>query len=214
MKKLFHNVFRGGKQLYTLSLDPGQRVYGEKLVKYNSGELRQWDPNRSKLAAAIMNGLKNFPFDAGTGVLYLGAAQGTTPSHVSDVVEKGVVVCVEISQRAFEKLLPLCERRENMVPVLADANHPEEYADYLDGVSVVYQDVAQPRQAAIFVKNMALVKGYGLLCIKARSVDVSMEPKQVFKKEINVIKEAGIEVLEVIPLEPFEKDHVLVVCKN
>ncbi|MFC2174287.1 fibrillarin-like rRNA/tRNA 2'-O-methyltransferase [archaeon] len=214
MNEAFHNVFRDGKQLYTLSFDPGQRVYGERLLKHNSGELRQWDPNRSKLAAAILKGLKKFPFEAGTGVLYLGAAQGTTPSHVSDVVNKGVVVCVEISQKAFEKLLPLCERRENMVPVLADANQPGEYADYLDGVSVVYQDVAQPNQAAIFVKNMAKIKGYGILCIKARSVNVAELPKNVFKREIKVLEDAGLDVLEVIPLEPFEKDHVLVVCKN
>ena len=69
---------------------------------------------------------------ADSNVLYLGAAQGTTVSHVSDVVDKGTVVAVEISQKAFEKLLPLCERRENMLPLLADANKPAEYEEFLE----------------------------------------------------------------------------------
>jgi len=209
MKEVFHNVFREGRKLYTVSLDPGQRVYGEKL----NGKYRQWDPFRSKLGAAIMNGMKTKPLKAGSNVLYLGAAQGTTPSHISDIVDKGVVVCIEISQKAFEKLLPLCERRENMVPVLADANRPEEYAEYTEGIDVLYQDVAQPNQAAIFIKNFTF-HGYGLLAIKARSVDVAANPKDVFKGEINKLKKAGIEILEVIPLEPFEKDHVMVVCRR
>ena len=209
MKEVFHNVFREGKKLYTLSLDPGQQVYGERL----KGKYREWDPFRSKLGAALMNGMKTKPLKENSNVLYLGAAQGTTPSHISDIADKGIVVSIEISQKAFEKLLPLSERRENMLPVLADANQPDSYADYTDGIDVLYQDVAQPNQAAIFVKNFTF-HGYGMLAIKARSVDVAANPKTIFKKEIDTLKNAGIEILEVIPLEPFEKDHVMVVCKR
>ena len=209
MKEVMHNVFRDGRKLYTVSLDPGQKVYGERL----NGKYREWDPFRSKLGAALMNGMKTKPLKENSHVLYLGAAQGTTPSHISDIVDKGVVVCIEISQKAFEKLLPLSERRENMLPVLADANQPEQYADYTEGIDVLYQDVAQPNQAAIFVKNFTF-HGYGMLAIKARSVDVAANPKTIFKKEIDTLQNAGIEILEVIPLEPFEKDHVMVVCKR
>lgn len=213
MREIFHNAFREGKRIYTVSLDPGQRVYGEKLIRHNGAELREWDPFRSKLAAAILNNMKTKPLKADSNVLYLGAAQGTTPSHVSDIVDKGVVVCVEISQKAFEKLLPLSERRENMVPVLADANQPEGYKEYTNGIDVLYQDVAQPNQAAIFIKNFTF-RGYGLLAIKARSIDVAAHPKDVFRREIKKLKNAGIQILETIPLEPFEKDHVMVVCKR
>ncbi len=209
MKELFHNVFRDGRRLYTVSLDPGQSVYGEKI----RGKYREWDPFRSKLAAAILKGMKTKPLKASSKVLYLGAAQGTTPSHVSDIADRGLVVCVEISQKAFEKLLPLCERRENMIPVLADANKPKEYAEYTTGIDVLYQDVAQPNQAAIFIRNFSF-HGYGLLTIKARSIDVAARPKDIFKREISTIEGAGIKVLEVIPLEPFEKDHAMVVCKR
>ena len=114
---------------------------------------REWDPWHSKLAAAIVNGLKTMPINEKSHVLYLGAAQGTTASHVADIASRGVVVCIEISEKPFEKLIPLCEERGNMIPVLADANQPETYKEYCEDIDVIYQDVAQPNQADILLKN-------------------------------------------------------------
>ncbi len=214
MKEIWHNVFRDERGLYTKSLDPGTKVYNEHLTRYKGFELRSWNPRRSKLAAGIMKGLKTFPFAAKSKVLYLGAAQGTTPSHVSDIVDKGFEVCVDISQKTMESLIPLSERRENMLPVLADASHPEQYAEYCDGIDIVYQDVAQPNQAAILLKNAELMdKGYLILAIKARSVDVTKNPSEVIKGEIAILKKE-VDVVETLRLEPFEKDHALVVCRK
>lgn len=49
-------------------------------------EYRVWNPFRSKLAAAIVGGIGNIYMNPGSKVLYLGAANGTTVSHVSDIV--------------------------------------------------------------------------------------------------------------------------------
>ena len=49
-------------------------------------EYRVWNPFRSKLGAAILSGVDNIHMPPGTKVLYLGAASGTTVSHVSDIV--------------------------------------------------------------------------------------------------------------------------------
>ncbi len=68
----------GNKKIATKNLVPGQRVYGERLVKFEGEEYRVWNPRRSKLAAAILNGLENFPIRPGSRVLYLGVASGTT----------------------------------------------------------------------------------------------------------------------------------------
>lgn len=53
---------------------------GEKI------EYRVWNPFRSKLAAAILGGVDQIHMPPGSKVLYLGAASGTTVSHVADVV--------------------------------------------------------------------------------------------------------------------------------
>ena len=54
---------------------------GEKKLEY-----RAWNPFRSKLAAAILGGVGNIHMKPGCKVLYLGAASGTTVSHVADIV--------------------------------------------------------------------------------------------------------------------------------
>lgn len=45
-----------------------------------------WNPFRSKLAASIVGGIENIYMQPGSKVLYLGAASGTTVSHVADLV--------------------------------------------------------------------------------------------------------------------------------
>ena len=49
-------------------------------------EYRVWNPFRSKLAAAILGGVEKIHMMPGAKVLYLGAASGTTVSHVSDIL--------------------------------------------------------------------------------------------------------------------------------
>ncbi len=217
MRKIGSNIYSDGRRIYTLNLTPGKRVYGERLVKWKGKEYREWNPRRSKLAALIKKGYKGPLPKEGDVVLYLGAAQGTTPSHVSDIVgPQGLVICVEFSAKAFEKLLPLCEERQNMIPVFADANNPEEYADLVPGkVDVVYEDVAQKRQTEIGLKNVRMFlkeKGLFMIMVKARSIDVTRDPQTIFREEKKKIEKAGLEVVDVVRLDPFEKDHAAIIA--
>ena len=77
--------------LVTLNMVPGEGVYGEKRVSVEDTdkgkiEYRVWNPFRSKLAAAVLGGVDKIHMVPGSKVLYLGAASGTSVSHVSDVV--------------------------------------------------------------------------------------------------------------------------------
>ncbi len=212
----FSNVFLINNKLYTKNLVPGKKVHGEKLLNRNGKELRSWHPYKSKLASAILKGLKELPITPGSKVLYLGASTGTTASHVSDIADKnGKVVCVEYSEKPMEKLIPLAEKRSNMLPVMGDANKPKEYTDYCQDVNVVYQDVAQPNQAEILLKNTRfLEKGdEALLCIKSRSINAVEEPKKVFEKEISKLRK-DFRIKETLELKPFHKDHAFIRCKK
>ncbi|HDI12679.1 MAG: fibrillarin-like rRNA/tRNA 2'-O-methyltransferase [Hadesarchaea archaeon] len=207
----------GSKKLATENLAPGVQVYGEKLVKLEGREYRTWDPYRSKLAASILKNIKKVPVESGKLVLYLGAASGTTPSHVSDIVGlEGCVYCVEISPRPFRDLLSVCEKRANMTPILADARHPSNYSVLLEKVDVIYQDIAQPDQTDIFLANgRAFLKegGYALLVLKARSIDVTKEPWEIFRNEIEKL-EKEMELLDAKILDPYEKDHAMLVLRK
>lgn len=204
------------KTLATKSVAPGTRVYGERIVREGKDEYRVWDPTRSKLAAAIMKGLNDPLIEEGSHVLYLGAASGTTPSHVSDMVgEHGTVYCVEFAPRSLRDLVDVCEKRPNMLPILADARQPQLYAEKLEQVDVIYQDVAQPDQAKILIENARKFLGSGgfaIIAIKSQSIDVTKTPEAVYEQ---VISELGqhFDIGEMIELAPYELDHLFVTLR-
>ncbi|MDR0778135.1 MAG: fibrillarin-like rRNA/tRNA 2'-O-methyltransferase [Methanomassiliicoccaceae archaeon] len=207
-------MFRDGR-LMTLSAYPGNRVYGERLVNIDGNEYREWSPNRSKLSAYICLGGSHLPFTGSSNVLYLGAASGTTASHVSDIVNEGTVYCIEFSQRSFRDLVVTCEMRKNMIPILGDATRPESYSFALGNVDVVYQDVAQKGQADIFADNMECFSArYGMVSIKARSEDVTASPEKIFDKACERLAERGMTVIDIVSLEKYEKAHMMIVVER
>lgn len=208
----FDGVYKLEDKLATLNSTPGQNVYGERLVQKDGEEFRLWNPRRSKLASAVLSGLEDFPIKRDSHVLYLGAASGTTASHICDIVTEGMVYCVEFSNRPFRGLLEVSKERKNMIPILADARKPETYLGLLERCDVIYQDVAQANQSEILIENavMYLKKGgYIIMAIKARSIDSARGPKEVINAEISKLK--NVKITQVIDLTPYVKDHSIVV---
>ncbi|HYY92304.1 MAG TPA: fibrillarin-like rRNA/tRNA 2'-O-methyltransferase [Candidatus Dormibacteraeota bacterium] len=209
-------LVRDGKErLATLSAAPGTAVYGEDIAKIDGNEYRVWDPFRSKLAAAVLKGVSRVPIKARAKVLYLGAASGTTASHVSDIVsENGRVYCIEFSQRSFRDLVTnACQNRRNMTPILQDARFPSRYRSIVQEVDTIYSDIAQPDQARILSENIAMyLRDHGdfMMAVKARSVDVSKAPPLIFEQERQVLESRGLRIAEMIRLDPFEKDHCMI----
>ncbi|MEM4704697.1 MAG: fibrillarin-like rRNA/tRNA 2'-O-methyltransferase [Candidatus Bathyarchaeia archaeon] len=209
----------GSKRLATRNMAPGRNVYGERLLRLGGVEYRVWDAYRSKLAAAILKGLKTVPIKPEHHVLYLGAASGTTASHVSDIVgEKGQVYCLEFASRSIRDLVEnVCAHRVNMSPILGDARMPEKYAMLVHGkVDDIYCDIAQPEQAKVLADNADLFLkrgGWVMLAVKAQSIDVTKEPSEVYRNEIKVLKHRGFRVEEVVHLEPYDKAHAMVVAQ-
>jgi len=213
MRTLLREEKNGRSALLTRNLTPGKRVYNEDLLMRDGVEYRTWDPFRSKLASAILKGLPDGIVKEGSRVLYLGASTGTTASHVSDLVgPSGVVVGVEFAPRVAREFVEhVARERGNVVPFVADARDPSKYA--VTQVDVVYCDIAQPDQTEIALANCAkLLKKGGalLLVVKARSIDVLKEPKRIYSEELAKLERAGFNVIQILELSPFEKDHALV----
>lgn len=210
-------VYFKDENVATRNLTPGISVYGEELIQEDE-EYRIWNPRRSKLAAALLNGLENIVLEDASKVLYLGASTGTTVSHISDIVINGRIYAVEFSPTTAKKLVQLSRLRPNIAPILGDATKPKEYLNIIEKSDLIYCDVAQPTQTELFMRNMNLFakdNALGLLMIKARSIDVVQKPKKVFKQQEQKLKEKGFKIIEKVKLEPYEKDHVaLLVEKN
>ena len=206
----FSGIFeiKKGKRtiLLTKNLVHGKQVYDERLVQEGKIEYREWDIRRSKLATAILKGVKEIGLFEGAVVLYLGAASGTTASHVSDIVgKKGFVFALDFAPRVVRDLVFVCEDRKNMAPMMFDANKPDEYKDKVEKVDVVYMDIAQKMQPEIFLKNINMFLkpgGYALIAVKSRSIDVTRNPMQIFS-EVRKKLAKKIKVIDFKTLGPF-----------
>lgn len=209
--KKFYGLFLIDSKLATINLAPGEKVYGEELVKIGKKEYRVWDYWRSKPVAAIKKGLEEFPIRKGMKILYLGIASGTTASHFSDIIGKeGIIYGVEFSERVLRELIPHAGKRGNIVTILADARKPEDYQNtILEKVDLVYCDVASPDEIELFIRNckkFLKTKGFGMIAVKSRSIDVLKEPKVIYKEARKKLEEL-FDILDFLILDPYEKDH-------
>ena len=156
------------------------------------------------------------PIKHNSKVLYLGAGNGTTASHVSDIATEGTVYCVEFSSRAFRDLLNVSKSRKNMFPILESAFYPEWYKTLVGTVDVIYQDVSQRDQAKAFIANakqFLSASGFGIFMIKSRSIDMTRAPELIFKEVIKQLRSSGFQVIEHVRLEPYTKDHLGLILK-
>jgi fibrillarin-like pre-rRNA processing protein len=213
MKQLFPGVWKRGKEIFTQSLISGDRSFTKSLIKSGGMEFREWNPYRSKPAAAIANGLKTLPVRKSMKILYLGISFGTTASFFSDIIGRdGVIYGVEISERSIRELNQVAERRKNIVPIFADAKKPQDYS-WIEPVDLVYQDVATNDQSEIIMRNaQKFLKpgGYAMIAIKSRSIDVTKRPGEIYARELEKLKRT-FKIVEKLQLDPYEKDHLFVV---
>jgi fibrillarin-like pre-rRNA processing protein len=207
-------IYKKNDRLFTVNLEGcrGIKIYNEQLVTEDDREYRSWNPYRSKLAAALLKGL-SLDLSPDEHILYLGAATGTTVSHLSDIITKGAIYAVETSPVAIISLLKVSEKRPNIIPILADANHPERYQTIVPPVDLIYQDISQRNQADIFIRNIrAYLKpnGTGLIMVKARSIDVALKPKQAYELVCKSLQTQKFRMKKTLELTPFEKDHAAI----
>jgi rRNA 2'-O-methyltransferase fibrillarin len=214
-------IARGKEDLLvTRNMVPGESVYNEKRISVDNSdgtkvEYRVWNPFRSKLASGILGGVEHIHIAPGKKVLYLGAASGTTVSHVSDVVgPTGLVYAVEFSHRSGRDLINVAKKRTNIIPIIEDARHPQRYRMLVGMVDVIFADVAQPDQARIIALNahhFLKIGGHIVISIKANCIDSTVDAATVFAREVKKLQEERIKPQEQITLEPYERDHALVV---
>lgn len=195
-----------GDQL--VSAGPGG-VYGERMIQ----EYRHWSPKRSKFAA-LYHLRQGIELEKHRRVLYLGAANGTTVSHVADYVE--VVYAVEPAPRPMQDLLVVAQTRKNIIPLMADARKPERYLPLVEKVDIIYQDVAQPDQVNILHENTRFLGPNGVIVfmLKPRSIDVTKSPGDVATAVRDALSSCGIRTESCTWLAPYYPDHAAFICTH
>jgi fibrillarin-like pre-rRNA processing protein len=201
-----------GVQYRTIGGDRTLATRGPQVSDESTDEgWRAWDPGRSKLGAMLDAGMET-GLTGGETVLYLGAAAGTTPSHVADFA--GPTYAVEFAPRPVRDLVAVARDRDRLFPLLKDARRPETYAHTVEPVDTIVQDVATRGQAAVALENRQFLREDGrlLLAVKARSEDVTREPEAVFEAATAELEE-GYELLDRRRLDPQHEDHLAVVAR-
>jgi len=182
-------------------------VYGERMIQ----GYRLWSPKRSKLSALyhLRGGVE---LEKHHKVLYLGAANGTTASHVADYVE--VVYAVEPAPRPMQDLLVVAQTRKNIIPLMADARKPERYLPLVEKVDIIYQDVAQPDQVKILFDNTLFLAPDGVMVfmLKPRSIDVTRSPADVAATVKDALNTRGVRTDSCTWLAPYYPDHAAFIC--
>lgn len=216
MQKIFPGVWRKGNRLFTESLVPDSKEFTKSIVRSGKTSYREWDPYRSKAAAAILRGLKSFPIKRDSKILYLGISSGSTASFFSDIIgTEGIIYGIEISERSIRDLNPVAGKRGNIVPILASAKLPQNYS-WVEPVDIVYQDVATDDQSEILIRNCEqfLKPGcYAMIAIKARSIDVTRPPREIYRQETEKLRKS-LEIIQSMELDPYEKDHMFVLLRK
>ena len=221
-------------KLTTKNLIRGNKFYNEKIVFSNNQEYRVWEPYKSKLGAAILNGLEILPIIEKSRILYLGVSQGITASHVSDMIgPEGIIYAVEHSHETAKKLQEeVTSKRKNIKPIIMDAAKPSQYQIIDRKVDVVYVDLDQPNEMEIAMLNCKMylqVGGYLLLMVKTRLVDQYEGKKFIINEKyslVNTIEEknrqkhtekvdlkVNFEILQQINLADFFKEYSMIVAK-
>lgn len=180
-------------------------VYGEKTLQ----GYRVWDPMRSKLAAFChLGGVVDFKREM--NILYLGAANGTTVSHVADYA--GTVYAVEFAAKPMRDLLEIAGKRKNIVPIMGDARFPEEYAHFMEPVDLIYSDIAQPDQVPIVLRNTRFLKTGGslILMLKTRSIDTTRLPEDLCAEAVRELSGTYRVDLNPVWLTRYHIDHAAI----
>jgi fibrillarin-like pre-rRNA processing protein len=199
--------------LWTATEAEPPSLYRERVIHAPRATLRSFDPTRSKLAAGILRGLRAPLPRPGERWLYLGAAGGTTASHVADLVgPEGVVFAVEKSLRPFVRLIAISEHHPGLRPLLADARRPAELLGLVPPVDGLYADIAQPDQVEILRANareFLRSRGSVLLALKTASMGRELGPGEHAREAVRELR-AEFDLQPPLPLEPFHRRHFLI----
>ncbi len=216
----FPNLFKEQKGRYTsylIKTTSAKSYFDERIIKTPKGMFREVDPSRSKLFASIAKGISQLGLKPGITMLYLGSSHGYTVSFLSELLPDGKIFALDFAPRVMRDMVFIAEDKKNIAPIFADAFNTDSFKQFVtEKVDVVFMDIAQRNQVEIFLKNCKeFLKdyGFGILALKARSVDVTRKPKEVFK-EVRRDIEKVYPVVDYKELAPFEKDHALFVIKK
>ena len=206
-------IFKNRLTLVVKNLD-NKKIFDERIVKKNKNEYKIWMPYKSKLAAAIYNGLEIFPIKKDSILLYLGSEIESTASFLSDIVgENGLIYCIqEKDQSEIRNMKELADKRTNVIPLIYEIRHPKEYSSLeAKTVDIIYADIKDKNLLEILLENCKIYlrkKGFLIFVIPTSDLIELDNGNNNLGRKIN-----GLEIIQIINLNSYHKKHSIIIAR-
>ena len=179
--RIFQVQIGNEEQLATKNIVEGTKTHKEKIVIVNGEEFLEWNPYKSKLAAAIRNGLQILPIIKNSKVICVNPLEESTVLHISNIVGSGgSVFIIDVDKNKKNFLNQLADTHKNIIPIYDTVDELSSSSSITGKVDAFYVDIPESEQIETIVKKYgSLLKNEGFLML-------------VVKKDDNVIIENDI----------------------
>ena len=208
---------QNAKKIATLNLSVGSKEKDEGIIKMNGNEYRIWKPYRSKLAAAIINGMEIFPILKKSKILYFDATMENTASYISDIVgnDGKIFVVRDVMKNSKNFLEQIVKNRSNIFTIIPDKTNPARLTGMTETVDVIYIDIAEHNQTEIAIqncKNHLRIGGFLMLVVPTKKIDFINNPSKQNLEEMQKLQ-SSFEIIQQINLTDFFKEYSMIIAK-
>ena len=171
--RIFQIQIGDKEQLATKNIVEGTKTHKEKIVIVNDEEFLEWNPYKSKLAAAIRNGLQILPIIKNSKVVCINPLEESTILHISNIVgSEGSVFVIDVDKNKKSFLNKLVNTHKNIIPIYDKVDELSFFSSITGKVDALYVDIPESEQIETIVeKYRSLLKNEGFLMLIAKKDD-------------------------------------------
>ena len=171
--RIFQIQIGNEEQLATKNMVKGVKTRKEKIVIVNDEEFLEWNPYKSKLAAAIRSGLQILPIIKNSKVVCINPLEESTILHISNIVGSGgSVFVIDVNKNKKSFLNKLVNTHKNIIPIYDTVDELSFSSSITGKVDALYVDIPESEQIETIVEKYgSLLKNEGFLMLIAKKDD-------------------------------------------
>ena len=179
--RIFQIQIGNEEQLATKNIVEGTKTQKEKIVIVNNEEFLEWNPYKSKLAAAIRNGLQILPIIKNSKVICVNPLEESTVLHISNIVGSGgSVFIIDVDKNKKNFLNQLADTHKNIIPIYDTVDELSSSSSITGKVDAFYVDIPESEQIEMIVKKYgSLLKNDGFLMLIVKKDDNAIIEKDI-----------------------------------
>ena len=231
--RIFQIQIGNEEQLATKNMVKGTKTRKEKIVIVNNEEFLEWNPYKSKLAAAIRNGLQILPIIKNSKVVCINPLEESTILHISNIVDSGgSVFVIDVNKNKKSFLNKLVNTHKNIIPIYDTVDELSFSSSITGKVDALYVDIPESEQIEQIVEKYgSLLKNEGFLMLIAKKDDNAIIENDIAgwmaeqRAGLNKIREittklkSQFEIIQEINLginyaaEPYHKFYIFILAQ-